>query len=679
MSSRKIAEEKTEEIAPISVDKGDWFWIEGKEQTEAQFCAWANAFVQDHPVVRQHHGKWQELIAWEEGDQYTLWNSDAKRVAPVDLTRKKRVVINFMKPLIEAIDGKVNFFNSVIGVPNSSEQKDINGSIVATKILAHNDVIVGIDGVTEDMKYDMYRTGTGCIRWFWDESLSGFGQVEKGKAARRVEGDVGCYSPDIFNLRPDPAAKRPDQLRWMFEIKEISVDDFLSTYGDKVEEEWLKKQIESDPAKKYMGTNEDLSEKHRDMPTVVILEFIEKPSNKYPQGRFIVVLADKAVEAGPNTNADNDLGYFFYYYRKNRRSFWGRGPLYYVQPIQKEFNRMVSMESEHYEAWRPKMMVPMGSLARASSMIAGSLELVEIPFDRGARPEPVQMPQLSSGQKEYRDFLLAAKDMVSNIHEPSYAQLPKYSSQSPNSLYQSMLEQEAVKLDPMVKRTNKTILAQSRFRLKLMAKHYGERRLVKIMGPNKIAATRYFSAIDLNQNYDVQLEIGVSINQSTTVLGRLVLDLWDKKFFDTSDRPKILKLLNLGTAEAEFRGDIADLERACRENQSFIDGTWMGVKGKSRPIWVFVHDDHEVHLEQHTNLYKSEEVETWPDEQVQALEDHIEKHFEFYLKLAEASKAMEAGPTSETGQAAASPEDEYAQEELERGGGGEGAEPLPVV
>jgi hypothetical protein len=530
------------------------------------------------------------------------------------------------------------------------------------------------------MKYDMYRTGTGCIRWFWDRSLSGFTQVKKGARPEPVEGDVGCYSPDVFTLRPNPDAKRPDQLRWMIEIKEISVDDFVSAYGDKVEEEWLKKQVESDPARKYLGTNEDLGEKHRDMPTVVLLEFTEVPSKKYPKGRFIPVLADRAVEAGPNTNPESELGYFFYFYRKNRRSFWGRGPLYYVQPIQKEFNRMVSMESEHYESWRPKMMVPMGSLARASSMIAGSLELVEIPFDRGARPEPVNMPQLSAGQKEYRDFLLSAKDMVSNIHEPSYARLPQYSSGAPNSLYQSMLEQEAVKLDPMVKRTNKTILTQSRFRLKLMALHYEEKRLVKIMGPNKIAATRYFSKIELNQNYDVQLEIGVSVNQSTAVLGRLILDLWDKKFFDASDRPKILKLLNLGTAEAEFRGDIADLERACRENQAFIDGTWEGIPGKSRPVWVFVHDNHEVHLEQHTNLYKSEEVETWPDEQVEGLEDHIASHYEFYLKLIEASKAMAAaGSTPEAGQTPASPADEYAQEELERGAGGEGAEPVPVV
>jgi hypothetical protein len=132
MSSRKIAEESNGEAVPVREDKGDWFWIEGKEQTETQFCAWVNSFVQDHPVVRQHHGKWQELIAWEEGDQFTLWNSDMRRVSPVDLTRKKRVVINFMKPLLEAIDGKVNFFNSVVGVPNSSEQKDINGSMVAT-------------------------------------------------------------------------------------------------------------------------------------------------------------------------------------------------------------------------------------------------------------------------------------------------------------------------------------------------------------------------------------------------------------------------------------------------------------------------------------------------------------------------------------------------------------------
>jgi hypothetical protein len=340
---------------------------------------------------------------------------------------------------------------------------------------------------------------------------------------------------------------------------------------------------------------------------------------------------------------------------------------------------MVSIEAEHHESWKPKLAVPLGGLARMNSLTTDFAEIVELSFN-GGKPEPIIMPPMNSQIPAFREFLIAGVDRTSNVHEVSYSRLPQYASRAPASLYQMMLEQESVKLDPMIKRTNKTIRDEARFRLRMMDKYYSEQRLIKIMGPNRMSSVRYFSKIDLNENFDVQLEIGVSLNQSPTIQQRMILELWDKKIFEGRDRIKILKLLNLGTVEQDLRNDVADSERATRENQMFMDGTYMGEPGKRRRVFVYLHDDHELHLESHTALMKSEEVETWEDQIVDDLQKHIDEHYDYYVKLTQASAAQAnadagtqsgqmspgAGSTSEEG--LTSPEDERAQEEAERAG-----------
>ena len=105
-----------------------------------------------HYVVENHHPKWKELIAWVQlGEQFSEWQKG--QMVPVKLNRrKKKVVINLMKPLGEAIEGKLNLVHQIAGLPNSSEEKDINAARVSTRICAHVDYVNSIEDVNEDMK-----------------------------------------------------------------------------------------------------------------------------------------------------------------------------------------------------------------------------------------------------------------------------------------------------------------------------------------------------------------------------------------------------------------------------------------------------------------------------------------------------------------------------------------------
>lgn len=644
-------EEKPKEKEEVKAVKfEDYLAINGEKKDEENFATWINKQVTDHPVVKKHHGKWKELIAWaEEGKQFSMWNSQENAVTQVKLgIRKKKVVINLLKPLIETIDGKLNFYNKIVGKPNSGEDKDIRGAQVATMFLDFNDYTVQHDEKMEDAKWDLLRPGTTCKRWFWDDSLeAAFAPGGKSEnAATKTIGDVNCEVVPIFNVRPDPTAKSPKDLRWVIEIKECTRQTILDRYGkygrvDNV----LLDEIKENFATKHEGMFVHEDEYDKDEETFIVKMFTEKKNNYFKQGRHIAVVGNKVIYADKNKNPRHQLGYFFYFYKKNPYSFWGKGPLYYTQDIQREFNRMVSITSEHIEAWRPKMAVGKNALARSQALTVGAFEIVEVDMDKGA-PHAINMPELSPQVAGFRDFLISSIDRVSNVHEVSYSRLPQYASRAPASLYQMMLEQENIKLSPMVTKTNKTLVEEAKYRLELMGQHYDLKRMVQITGTDKSAViVKYHSAEDMASNYDVRLEVGISMNQSASQQVRYMLELWNAKVLQgEEDRQKIVNMINLGTPEHDIRSDMADMDRALRENQAYVDDEYADLPqylnlfpasmtgGEEVKFMSFVwkHDDHMVHLDQHTTLMKGAQYSKLSEKAKFYLTVHIEEHHQYW-------------------------------------------------
>jgi len=604
-----------------------------KTKSLEEHATWVASQYTAHPVVKNHHGIWKELIAWAEGDQFSLWSTKDRAVKSVPLNRrKKRIVINLMKPLVETIEGKLNIFHHVVGVPNSEEQGDIFGAEVATRLIEYNDYTADRGQILEDGKYDLTRTGQYCERWYIDPSVKSkaaiLGKNREIVTTHDEEGEVVGELIPIFNVRPDPTARTPKKMRWIIEFKETTRDELLDLQG--VTNEILDDiKDATGTGDKHSGMNVDAHDRDKDQETFVIAEYHEKPSSSYPKGRHTISAGNTVLYGDVNKNPDHELGYYFYFYHKTPYSFWAKGPLHFVQDIQREFNRMMSMISEHIESWRPKLAVGSGSLKRIQSLTVDPFEIVEIDYSRG-EPKPISMPELSAQVGAFRDFLQSAIDLVSNIHEVSYSRLPQYASRAPASLYSMMLEQENIKFTPMLKRINTTLEDSATYRLKLMDKCYKHNRMVKILGNVRKSRLAYFSATDLNHNFDVRLEVGVSLAMSPTIQQNILLSLWDRGILAGEDKDLILKSTMLGTAEPELRAKMVDTERALRENQCFLENDWRGEEERDG-VFVLKHDNHDTHLQYHTNLQKSEEAQEFNDETWTALDLHIETHLAFLM------------------------------------------------
>lgn len=612
---------------------------------EFGFLSWLDKQARNHPVVKNYHGKWKELIAWADlGEQFSEWDVEGKRVSsiiPRLRKRKKCVVINLMKPLGEALDGKINLVYQLAGSPASSDINDVEASKVATKFIAHNDYVNSLEGLNEDFKYDLIRTGNAWFKWVFDKNGHGYiGKKGQDGTMKPVseEGEVRGFVPSVFNIRPDPTAKKREDMRWLIEIAEVPEDEILAKFKLS-EEDFYMRLGDGASSGKYEGMNETLEDKDPEEKTHVVKYYWERKSSKFPEGRYIIAVGSLVLYKGPNP-ALGEIPYFHVGFKRYANSMWHTGPFHHVQPIQREFNRMVSIISEHLEGWRAKMIVPRGSILKEGAFTTDSFELLEVDSTKG-EPRPANMPELSPQVTNWRDFLIGAVDKVSNVHEVSYAQLPQYASRAPASLYSMMLEQENLKIDPLVKRLNQAVLEMGKFRIRLMEKYYTQPRMVKIMGKARESTVEYFRGSDLKGNCDVRLEIGVSLNQPKIIQQRLLMEL--KQAGAPIDWNKIYKLLGDGEISEELRGDLADESRAIRENQAFIHDTYKKPREKGG-VFVLKDDNHgDVHLPYHTNLLKTEEAQLWPEEKWQDFLAHCEEH-RAYVMMAEAPTQPEAMP-----------------------------------
>ncbi len=619
-----------------------------KDQKELdEFTAFLKKQRTEHPVVKQFHGKWKELIEWcDNGNQYSEWQQDKGRVVdirPLMRKRKLHLVVNLMKPLSETIDAKLNLSHSVVGVGNSSEVGDVEGAKIATKLLDFNSTVNNIDELFEHFKYDLTRPGIAWFKWVFDTSNNGMTRKEKPGGdfeVKEIEGEVMGYVPSVFNIRQDPTAKDRDHMRWLIEYEEVTEDEVLESYDitkDEIDEKLVTKKAEE---AKYAGTNEAAAEKSKDETTYFVGYYWEKKSRKWPKGRCIHFIDDLVLYAGPNP-ALGEIPYFSAYFKRLGNSFYGTGPLHHVQELQRALNRMVSMIFEHVEGWRAKMLLPRGSILKEGAFTDGSFELLEYDETRG-EPHAANMPELSAQVNAFRDWIAGAFNTVSNVHEVSYSQLPQYSSRAPAALFSMMLEQDNVKIDPLIKRLNKLVLDMARFRLRLMDHYYDVPRMTKTVGKGNTASIEWFKGAQLNGNFDVRLAIGVSLHQSKIIQQRLLLELKNQGII--TDNNKIIKLLELGDIEEDLRGDVADESRAIREDQAFINDTYLKPFDKGG-IEFYIHDNHVLHMDYHTNLMKSEEAQRWAPPKRVALDNHIKLHYQKIVEMQQfAANLNKPGP-----------------------------------
>lgn len=606
---RKKKEERREEgqgkFTPVQlIDQTD----DQKELTNLANEQWNN-----HIFVNNHHPYWREWIAWWEGDQYKVVNpadNELTDVTPM-VERETKNVYNRVMPLVRQVWGELRYEHEFFVIPNTTEFEDVKASKAGSLVIEFTNEKGMFNTKLNRAKLWAIITGAAYWKEWWNKDLRSQTEGE-GEAS----GDVDYDYVNPFNVRPDPLAANPEGWRWFIEGKRLP--------QAAVEKEF-KLEAGSLEAVAYTADESNLFERtgrdHPTEPTVIRMEYWERPSEKHPKGRFAVICGNWLLYDGDNPSPGYKIPYF---------QIPGIVPLLgeqiydsivrIVQAPQRQFNRLCSLVDEHIENFKIKGMIPWGSLKKGElqKFTSGNVDYVIYNPRLGGTPHYQTPPAMPETVISWLNFQENELQMQPSVREVSYARLPQYSSRASGVLFEGLKKQDEAVVLPMVEDIDKVCQEIMRFRLELVKQHYDEKRLVKTVGKNKEISINYFSKADIGSNTDVRVKSGVDIFTTRRKKHEVVMAMIEKGMIE--DPRKALELLDVKNMDEFMEDEFIDERQAWRHLEIMKKGATY-IEPDQR-------DAHDIHIKIFNNFRKSEEFETLGKKAKENIIKRIEKHEE---------------------------------------------------
>lgn len=344
----------------------------------------------------------------------------------------------------------------------------------------------------------------------------------------------------------------------------------------------------------------------------VVKEYYERPSKKYPNGRFIVVAGKKTLHAGPLPFAigkDEQVDFPFVQLKSITKpgSFWGKSIVERCIPVQRRYNALRNRKAEYLN------LVTIGQWYEPIGSIDEDTELNNSP---GARiryrpgvgtPEPVQFPNLPGSFENEIETLLNEFTAISGISE-----LSRY-SEAPSGVKSGVAlsianEQDDTRLAMTTTRIASGIIQLGKHWLRLFKQFVNEPRAVRIVGSNRELDVMYWTASQLNSD-DVIVENTSALSETPAQRRQMVFDLINTGIFMRPEtnpftdegKQKILELLEYGHWENNHDDERnLQISRARRENASMMNIDQVAVQD---------FDNHELHIKEHNKFRMQPEYE----------------------------------------------------------------------
>jgi len=608
--------EEIKVLSPRDQDPGQ------KAIVEETYYQW-----KEHPVVKNWHGYWQEWLAWFWGDQYTFYNEvtcELEDLTPL-IEREVKNVYNRILPMIRQQWGELRYPHKFYVEPNTQEPEDIKASKIGSGAIEYTNLLRRFGSKASLAK--LWGLITGNIFWkeWWNKTLFGYIEGSKQKITKEP-GDVDFNFVNPFNVRPDPLAKTREGWRWFIEAKEVPKsaleDEFGLERGSLPSDSTTRTETDLFKSRSFAKPKEE---------TVLRFERWERPSKKYSDGRFLVMGSGYLFYDGENDAPENQIPYFqIPGVLPILDEQWYDSPVRLAQNAQRQLNRNRSIIDEYIENFKPKAMIPRGSLIgeelKAYTRL-GVDYVIYNPVGAGTPfwQNPPPLPETIAASIAFNEREI---ESATSMREVSFARLPKYSTRASGVLFRGLREQDEKVLLPVVEEQDLAWAEAMKFRLQLIQKHYSQPRLVKILGKNKATEVVFLKSADLRDNTDVRIESGLNLFTTREAKKEVVMAFVEKGMI--KEPREALELLDMKGIEEYMEEQFVDERQAYREIEIIK-------AGKTYPV-VNPDDNHDVHFRIQNNQRKTEDFQTWPKKSQDWLVKHITEHKEF-MGTAEKTKA----------------------------------------
>lgn len=583
--------------------------------------------------------QWQLNMNFLQGNQYCDINLALGEIQEYEKVYfwQQREVYNHIAPIVETRKAKLSRIKPILATrPATPDLDDVSTAKVCTSIVNGNYNRLEMSKKIQEATSWSEVCGTVFYKSVWDPNI--------GRAIGQL-GDETVYEGDIittvvspYEIFPDSNyAASLDECRSVIHAKAYHVDEIEEIWGVKVEGREVDVFSISGSNIGLGGLGYSASipkvtkitkEKHE-----LIIEYYEKPTKQYPEGRLIIIAGDKLLHYG-------DLPYMIG--ENNKRDFpltrqvcvvrdgcfWGTSVIERCIPIQRSYNAVknrkhefmnriafgvLDIEEDAYdtEDLEEDGLYPGKVLLRKQGMQpAKYLDTPNVPFDFTAEEDRLK-----------EEFIL-----VSGISEISrYSQAP--TSAGSGIALQILTEQDDTRLSLSAEHIRFSIIDIGKKWLRLYKQFAVGSRIVRVVGEKGDVLVSKWNASHITSD-DVVIETENELASSPAQQKQMVLDLLQLGLFNDPEtgqlsksmRSKILEALEFGTWDTVGDIDEMHINRAQRENNEFLEGILPTIRKN---------DDDDIHIHEHERFQLTGDFErliTVDPQYAMAMEQHVEMH-----------------------------------------------------
>ena len=590
--------------------------------------------VERKPFERQ----WQINANFVVGNQFcTVDNFGNTCNINKEYEWQENQVYNYLATMYESRLSKLARVRPQMTVlPSTNEEKDIKSAKVSKSILKSIEHKLNISRIIAKATKWSELTGTAFYKVVWNsESGRVVGVDDKGNSI--YEGDVDISVCPPFEIYPDNiACESIDDCRSIMHARAYHIDVIKQNWGVDVKGEDIDviscDSVENVGAYNYTSLNTSII-KTTKKNHAIVLEYYERPSAKFKNGRLVIIAGEKLVYYGelPFQNGDDKTRTFPFIRQisqEQNNNFFGTSVVTRIIPLQRAFN---ATKNRKYEFMN---RIAQGILAVEDGSVDTDLLEEEgvkpgkiLVYRQGSTP-PIFMNSggVPSDFSNEEDRIMNQMTTLSGLSDLTSA-ISTYANMSGTAL-QLLIEQDDAKLTTSAEEIRSAIKTVGKHILRLYKQFVQTVRIGRIIGgDNSEVELFYFNSSDISSE-DIVFETENELTETVAQRRSMIFELLNAGLLADENgnindrmRSKILELLGYGIWEQGQ--DMATLQRnkAQKENIECLNID-------KEPIVEDI-DDHNIHIIEHTAFLLTDTLDdTNPKHKIvkEQLLNHIQLH-----------------------------------------------------
>jgi hypothetical protein len=564
---------------------------------------------------------WNFNVNFLSGNQYCDVDYLGNRIFSIEklYDYQERVVYNNIAPIIETRMAKLSSVVPELGaITGSSDIKEVLNAKISTAVLKSTFKSIGFSNKIKQALAICETVGTVFYKTIWDKYSGEIVAKKDGEEIRTGDVHTDVCSPyEIF----------PDSLYIEDISEQRSIIHAKPYHIEKIKDIW---NVELEPYTVNMfsltnvsnvtgglgwtGSAQTVSSDKKDNYDI-ILEYYEKPTKKYKNGRFIVVAYynKKLIYSGemPYQNeCHSKIGYpFVKQVAINKPGcFFGMSVIERLIPIQRDYNAIQNRINEYLN--RAALGIP---IVEDGSVDIDNLEYYGMPpgmplvYSRGSEPPRfMDTPALPYSFMAKQDKLEQAFISISGISELSRASQTSRNITSGTAL-SVLAQQDETRLSITAENIRTAVLETGKQWLRLYRQFATFKRMLTLGGDdldNAAVAWKNDNLLPESLELTTQNEIENSLSTKRELIGELYsMGIFSDSKTGKLSKPaktKILSMLKMGDWENSLELDNLNSARAIRGNFKMKDKKICEIREL---------DDHTIHIEEHTKYILTNEFE----------------------------------------------------------------------